>query len=178
MIYVCSDWHLLHDKNFIYEPRGYSSVEEMTEDIIARHNAIVKPDDTVYVLGDCILGGKATVEHAQLLRRFNGNKYLAFGNHDTDNRLMWYNIEGIFKDIRMGYRIRYKHKEFILTHYPTLVGNWDDPKPIYNIHGHTHSSSKMGEAPKCYNVCMEATNNSPVLLDDIVDDINTAFPHK
>ena len=171
MIYVCSDWHLFHDKDFIYKPRGYNSAEEMTQDIIKRHNEVVKPDDIVYILGDCVVGSPPIGEHAQLLRQFNGKKYLAFGNHDTDNKIKLYKEQNIFEDIQFGYRINYKHIEFILTHYPTLVDNYDDPKPIYNIHGHTHASARMGNMPKCYNVCMEATHNYPLALDLIVSGI-------
>ena len=55
MIYFTSDWHFFHNKFFIYEPRGFSSVEEMNEAIIKNHNKVVKEEDTIYCLGDCML---------------------------------------------------------------------------------------------------------------------------
>ena len=34
MIYFTSDWHFCHNKPFIYESRGFKSIEEMNEIII------------------------------------------------------------------------------------------------------------------------------------------------
>lgn len=174
MIYVCSDWHLLHDKDFIYKPRGYESAEEMTEDIIKKHNEIVKPDDIIYVLGDCVVGGPPTAEHAQLLKRFNGRKYLAFGNHDTDHKLEAYANADVFEHVEMGYRLRYKHIEFYLTHYPMLVSNYDDPKPIYGLFGHTHQKTNFYENNyHMYHVGMDSHDCYPISLDDILAEIST-----
>ena len=57
MIYVTSDLHLNHDKEFIYAARGYSSVGEMNKDLIAKFNNTVTDEDEVYILGDLCLGG-------------------------------------------------------------------------------------------------------------------------
>lgn len=56
MIYLSSDTHFGHVKDFLWRPRGFSSVEEMNEGIIERWNLIVEPDDDVYLLGDVIMG--------------------------------------------------------------------------------------------------------------------------
>ena len=56
MIFVTSDWHFMHDRAFIWGARGFSSVEEMNNAIIERHNKVVSPEDDVYVLGDLMLG--------------------------------------------------------------------------------------------------------------------------
>ena len=55
-IYITSDWHFNHNKNFIYEKRGFSSIQEMNEAIITYHNQCVNYNDIVYCLGDCLLG--------------------------------------------------------------------------------------------------------------------------
>ena len=52
MIYITSDFHLNHDKPFIYATRGYSSVEEMNKDLITKFNNTVTDEDEVYILGD------------------------------------------------------------------------------------------------------------------------------
>lgn len=170
-IWLCSDWHLQHDKSFIYLPRGFSSAEEMTKEILRRHNEVVAPEDTVYVLGDCAVGGPVTAEVIEFLSKFNGHKYLAFGNHDGPAKLKAYEDAGIFEDIQMGYRIRYKKMEFIFTHYPTIVANGDDPKPIWCIHGHLHLDNAFCEIPHCYNVNMEAHNCYPVEITRIYEEI-------
>ena len=55
-VFVTSDFHFCHDKEFIWKTRGYSSVEEMNEIQIEKFNSLVQPDDTVYILGDLMLG--------------------------------------------------------------------------------------------------------------------------
>ena len=77
MIYLTSDTHFCHDKPFIYEPRGFSSIQEMNETLIENWNGAVSKNDIVYVLGDFFLGTdydfiKNTVE------RLNGNIYLIY----------------------------------------------------------------------------------------------------
>lgn len=54
MIWLTSDWHLFHDRQFIYAPRGFNSVEENNKAILERHNNLVNSEDDVYVLGDLL----------------------------------------------------------------------------------------------------------------------------
>ena len=137
-IFVCSDFHFYHDRDFLYEPRGFLSVEEANEEMIRRYNEVVDDGDIVYILGD--LGLNATGhEICELVARLNGRKYLALGNHDTDARIKAYKESELFEAVDYGFRLNYKKKTFWLTHYPTIVANYDD-KPNYNIHGHTHDT--------------------------------------
>ena len=55
-IFLTSDLHFGHNKEFIYKVRGFNSIEEMNEAIIERWNSVVNNDDDVYVLGDLMLG--------------------------------------------------------------------------------------------------------------------------
>ena len=55
MIWLTSDTHFCHDREFIFGPRGFSCVEEMNKAIVERWNSVVSDDDTVYHLGDTIL---------------------------------------------------------------------------------------------------------------------------
>ena len=54
-IWCSSDLHFGHDRQFMYGPRGFSSIEEHDATIIENWNKIVKPNDTVYLLGDLML---------------------------------------------------------------------------------------------------------------------------
>ena len=56
MIFFTSDWHIGHNKTFLYSPRGFQSIEEHDEVIITNCNKIVKPDDELWILGDLALG--------------------------------------------------------------------------------------------------------------------------
>ena len=48
-IWVTSDWHFCHNRQFVYVPRGFSSIQEMNEAILTNHNNIVDANDDVYV---------------------------------------------------------------------------------------------------------------------------------
>ena len=54
-----SDYHFSHFNIISYCDRPFKTAEEMNKIIIRRHNERVKPDDTVFFLGDFIFkGGK------------------------------------------------------------------------------------------------------------------------
>ncbi|MCJ2024754.1 metallophosphoesterase [Methylobacterium sp. J-067] len=62
-------------------PRPFTSIAEHDETLVACWNAVVRPDDTVWHLGDfayrCRHGHALRVFH-----RLNGRKFLVRGNHD------------------------------------------------------------------------------------------------
>lgn len=47
-----SDQHIGHKNIIAYSNRPFSNVDEMTEELVRRHNERVRPDDLVYQLGD------------------------------------------------------------------------------------------------------------------------------
>lgn len=173
MIYITSDTHFMHGKDFLYGPRGFSSAEEMSEAIVSNWNSIVSPDDTVYHLGDVILTD--TEKGMEYLKRLNGNIMLIRGNHDSDARMQLYT--DLPNVIYLGYAnmLKYKHWLFYLSHYPTLTSNLDDAsKPlkarVVNLCGHSHTKNKWADIDQglIYHVELDAHNNYPVLLDDII----------
>jgi calcineurin-like phosphoesterase family protein len=83
--WIISDTHFNHNKDFILQPRNFSTVEEMNEKIIERWNSVVQPNDTIYHLGDMTMGDIDTA--VPLIARLNGKINLAIGNHDTNARL-------------------------------------------------------------------------------------------
>lgn len=164
-IWIISDTHFNHNKDFILKPRSFSTVEEMNEEIIERWNSIVQPNDTVYHLGDIALG---EVDAAvPLIKRLNGKIKLAIGNHDTDARLKIYSTFSNIEDIQFGYRIKKGKSNFLLTHYPQLTGNYDTSK-TYSIHGHTHCLDIFTEGyDLMFNVSCEALACTPINIDNI-----------
>ena len=55
MIYFTSDFHFCHNRDFIYERRGFSSIEEHDQTIIDNFNSIITDEDILYILGDVFL---------------------------------------------------------------------------------------------------------------------------
>ena len=175
MIYFTSDTHFGHNRNFIYEPRGFSSIEEHDQIIIKRWNSVVQPLDIVYHLGDAMLG--ADHEYGlNCLRQLNGHIYMIRGNHDTDTR--WVEYCSLPNVVPLGWAEIIKHEfgKSYLCHYPTETSCLENMAPIknhlVNLHGHTHSPHKFEHnKPYQYNVALDAHNCYPVSLEEIYNDI-------
>lgn len=172
-IWLSSDYHFNHDKPFIWESRGFNSVEEMNEAIVERNNELVSPDDTLIILGDIMLGGPDKIEEGmQLLNRMNGDKLIILGNHDTDNRKRAYTNNGL--SIFYAYMFNYKKYHFYLSHYPTLCSNYDDGKKLtqktLNLCGHSHYKDPFADWDKgcIFHVEVDGNNCYPWALDDII----------
>ena len=78
-IWFTSDTHFGHQKEFLWAPRGFNSIEEHDEMIIHNWNEVVGPNDDVYHLGDVMLNDN---EHGlECLKRLNGKIHITIGNH-------------------------------------------------------------------------------------------------
>lgn len=169
-IWLTSDFHFGHEKEFVWERRGFSGWEEAAEEIIENYNLLINDEDIVYILGDCML--KNDEFGIQCLKELNGRKFLAIGNHDTDARIERFKIENIFEDIQVGYRMRSGKFSFWLTHYPMMMGNYKDKHPVWNLSGHTHQLDKFENGDKCiYNISLDAHENCPISLNEVIEDI-------
>ena len=172
-VYFTSDLHFGHQKPFIYEVRGFDTVEEMNEAIIERYNSRVKDNDTVYILGDCICG--IDVETGtKLLNRLRGHKLLCIGNHDSDARLKYWMQNEVFEAYEFAFRFKYKKWGFYCTHFPTIVGNYDSPKWL-GLYAHTHQSAQWEDefspnyqTANMYNVGVDAHDCYPVHIDEVL----------
>ena len=177
MIYVTSDLHFCHNKNFLYEPRGFKNIYEMNEEIIKSWNKIITPEDDVYILGDIMLNDDAV--GLSYLHQLNGKLHIAWGNHDTETRKpqianSWNVVETDYVFV-----IKYHKYTFYLSHYPTITSNYDVDKPlksrVINLCGHTHDKNPFCDWNKglIYHCELDAHNNKPVSLDDIIEDIKS-----
>ena len=181
-IFFTSDWHFNHNREFVWGARGFSSVQEMNEEIIIRHNQIVYPDDIVYVLGDNCLGGgseETLAANKELIECLNGKLIFINGNHDTDKRIEMYrsckNCVDAGKD---AMRLKYGKYHFFLSHFPMLTANYDEgPKQVLlNLHGHTHQTTNfMPGLWSNYHVGMDSHDCYPVLLDNIIEEIKMEY---
>lgn len=178
-IYLTSDWHLNHNREFIYQARGFNSVEEMNQAIIERHNSLVGPDDLVYCLGDCCLGGgdKETLEaNKKLIEQFNGQIIIIRGNHCTDRRVEMYKTCSNVIDCGDWVKvIKYKGYHFYLSHYPTLTGNLEKEslkQMTLNLYGHTHQKTNFYEdRPYMYHIGVDSHDCYPVSIDQIIQEM-------
>lgn len=178
-VFLSSDLHFCHSQPFLYEPRGFKNIEEHDRELVRRFNSTVGPQDDLYLLGDLMLNDNE--KGLEYLSELNGKLHIVFGNHDTLRRQELYQeLSNVVETLGYGAMIKSGKWFFLLTHWPTHTGNFDDAdKPlkyrILNLHGHTHDCRKfqfMEQGWLSYNVAVDAHDCYPVDIENIKVDIS------
>lgn len=183
MIWFTGDLHIGHKRviryaerrDFLRDPsKGFDDesnldVDLMNRELVKRWNACVRPDDTIYCLGDfafCPLG--QAIGYAKAL---NGHKHLVFGNHDKRLRkertfLELWESTSDYKEIKVedaeeGQRL------IVLCHYAFRVwnkshhGSWD-------LYGHSHGSLKDDPHARSMDVGVDSVPGyRPISLPEV-----------
>lgn len=177
-IYITSDTHFCHVKDFLWRPRGFESVEEMNETIVERWNTVVGERDMVYHLGDIALSD--TEAAIPYIKALNGHIIWIRGNHDSDNRIKaildsCHNIEMLsYANWNASWATVLKDGKwtYYLSHYPTLTGNHEEWRKVVNLCGHSHTQDRWVDWDKmCYHVEMDAHDCYPISLDQVKAEI-------
>ena len=170
MIYLTSDLHLCHAREFVYKPRGFDDIHEMNNAIITNWNRTISMDDEVYLLGDVMLNNNE--EGLRLLRSLRGTIHILIGNHDTDNRVEAYRNCWNVCEVTYATMFKYMHYNFYLSHYPTFTGNLQKDslrKMTLNLYGHTHQTTNFyNDIPFMYHVGVDSHECVPVCIDDVI----------
>lgn len=158
--FLISDTHFGHEKTCTTFKRSdgsplrpFANADEMNEEMVRRWNAVVRPNDKVYHLGDVVINRK----FLPILDRLNGKKRLVRGNHDifpTKDYLKYF-------DEIYGVRVL---ADMILSHIP-LARDCITERFNVNVHGHLHANSMDDDRYIC--VCVENINYMPISVDDV-----------
>lgn len=123
--------------------RGFASVEEMNEYMIAKWNKKVRKNDDVVIIGDLSWGN--VQETDALLQRLKGKLYLVCGNHDRFVNDKKMNPDR-FKWIKHYAELSDNRRKVVLCHYPIMCYNGQyrvdekgEPK-AYMLYGHVHDT--------------------------------------
>jgi calcineurin-like phosphoesterase family protein len=133
--WLTADWHL-GETRFQIMGRPFTDQMEFVDYLVAKHNELVKPDDTLIVVGDVC--NKQTPEFLSHVARFNGRKTLIRGNHDTDipdSEFSKY-FELIIPEGK-GIILEFDGIPCYITHYPTCGSS-----NLFNLVGHIHAAWK------------------------------------
>ena len=172
--FIISDTHFGHraatemfTKSDGSKLRPFDTFEECDEAMIERWNAVVRPADKVYHLGDVVMPKNHT--YLDVLARLNGTKVLIRGNHDELKPAKYLEY---FKDVRGSHML----DKLVMTHIPVHPGSLDRWRG--NIHGHLHSYAVIAPAyidasgkimydearedPKYFCASVERINFTPV----------------
>ena len=139
-IFLTGDTHWSHRHIIQYSNRPFATIKEMDEQLITNWNAIIKPGDLVYHIGDIFLCRPEKAE--KIMDQLNGCVYLISGNHE---KTAWA-IKNRFGWIKDYYRLKVPDpdankgvQEVILFHYAMRV--WDKCHyGSFAAYGHSHSS--------------------------------------
>ncbi|SEA16165.1 Calcineurin-like phosphoesterase superfamily protein [Desulfuromusa kysingii] len=157
-IFLTADHHFGHHKILQYEEkRGvrFSSIEEHDEFLIEQWNAVVRPVDTVYHLGDLAFGHQGF----NVARRLNGYKKLILGNHDIldtqDYLQVFAKLHGslFFKGTAL------------LSHIPVHPQQLNS-RYLFNVHGHMHGRAGI-EDKRYIDIGVDAWDFKPVAWSDL-----------
>jgi len=163
-IWITSDSHVGHHNILRFCNRPFSNVKEMDEFLLDNWNSNVKPNDTVYHLGDVAMNYKKRKEFIPLL---NGKKILIKGNHDHKVSLDegWYEIH----DHRLNVSLSGKH--VVMDHYP--LESWDRSfHGSIHLHGHVHAALAERDDMLRLDVGVDNNNMKLFLWDDILAKMN------
>jgi calcineurin-like phosphoesterase family protein len=155
-VYVTSDLHLGHQRDFVWAARKYSSAQEHDEGVIQTLNEVVRPNDILIMLGDLCLNLTMDKVDGYLDRIKCQNLYCLWGNHNNPHEKAVYK-----KLVPSGeqYPVRYKNMVYyghyveavlngqfvVLFHYPIMV--WNEMKNgAWHLCGHSHYSLPASQA--------------------------------
>jgi len=175
-VYFTADQHLGHENIIKYCSRPFSSVGHMNAALVGNWNAVVRPDDTVHVLGDIVMGRRE--ETIPLIGQLAGHKILYPGNHDR----CWYGhgeralrleeqyIDAGFEGIRQGpVTMTVGSREVVLCHLPYRGDSQEKDRyrafrPVdegmWLIHGHIHE--KWRQRGRMINVGVDVWEFTPM----------------
>lgn len=143
MIWFTSDTHYNH-KNIVKgisrwpdksSCRDFETKEQMNDLLVENINRVVKPDDTLFHLGDFSFHGKDKIY--EFRGRINcKNVHLIYGNHDTDIHEDP-EVKQIFSSVAFYREININGQKIMLCHYPLRTWNKCHHES-WMLYGHCH----------------------------------------
>jgi len=122
-------------------PRPFSSTQEMDEALIRNWNAVVKPDDIVYHLGDVFFDLHDEARVRSVFARLQGRKILIVGNHDYKSTNVVHPLLASlgWEEIAQHYQTTDEGQHVFLVHYAQRT--WPKiRKGGWHFFGHCHGS--------------------------------------
>lgn len=158
MIYFTADTHFGHANILKHCDRPWKRIRSHDEDIVANWNAVVRPSDTVYHLGDFAYRcAKHYVE--DIYRRLNGTIYVIPGGHD-------YKYQSIYNLLAPLYTVMGLRQPIVLCHYPLLTW-WNVRRGAVHLHGHCHG--RVAREGRRLDVGVDSWGYVPVRLTKVME---------
>lgn len=134
-----ADLHFGHRNCLGFDSRPFATIEEHDETLIANWNAVVMPDDHVYVVGDFAYRNERPA-HCYT-DQLHGHIHLIRGNHDKRTPEYESCFESVDDILKIWDSLHGEPVEVLLCHYwiPFLP---ELRRGAYMLHGHTLKGGK------------------------------------
>lgn len=160
-IWFTSDHHFNHDNIRTHCNRPFKSVEDMNEALITLWNAVVRPGDIVYHLGDF-----AWRDAESIIKRLNGEKYLIEGSHDDEAR----KLKKYWRQITPMKIIKVDGQTICMTHCAMRV--WERSHyGAWHLFGHSHGF--LSSWGKSFDVGVDAHSYCPWSYAQVAERMGT-----
>ena len=188
--WVSSDWHLGHQREFVWGARGYKTHQEHTDGVINGINDNVLPNDNLFYLGDFSLNSNDQLFNEYLSRINCQNIYMLWGNHNSPGKNIYKKtvLEQYLRDDISVYPIRYRNVIFvgdylevsidgkynIMMHYPIEIWNYMKDGS-YMLCGHSHYNFQKTKKESNEGLILDCGwdgHGKPYLFSEIVEIMN------
>jgi calcineurin-like phosphoesterase family protein len=183
-IFFTSDYHAFHKKILILgKGRPFRDLDEHNSALVDRHNAVVKPNDLVYNLGDFAMSCGWDQAYA-FRQRLMGLQHFTWGNHDRPptGKVAWDMIR-----MRPDCFVEVEHS-FVLdlraygVKHPVTVGHFmmgtytKSHRGAWNLYGHSHG--QLPEEPRwmSFDVGVDAWDFAPVSIEQVAQKMKAKLP--
>lgn len=158
MYFFTSDEHYGHKNIIAYCNRPFSTIEEMDEEIIKRHNEVVSKGDIVIHGGDFSLLNSIKDVTIKYINRLNGIHTFLMGSHD-------YWLKGTSR-VKQIWEKKIQDQYIVVCHYS--MRTW--PRSHYGawqLYGHSHG--KLEPLNGQWDIGVDNNNFYPVSFEKLVN---------
>ena len=167
MNWFTADLHFFHANIIRYANRPFKSLSDMDGYLISQWNERVRTDDTIYVIGDFVFGGKTHLQRAT--GALLGHKFIIRGNHEKGTqRYLDAGFEAMYEELEL----ELQGKKYLLNHFPYDITDerFQARKPVdkglWLLCGHVHD--KWQTKGHMINVGVDCWNMAPVSEETII----------
>lgn len=152
-VFFWSDLHLRHNRDFIYEPRKFKTVQESDETLLRRWRENITDRDIVFLLGDTVFGANGEEYLNGLFQKLPFKElFIMPGNHFAGykqlfNHTVMQHIDPslpihpnkVVNFIPNYFEIFVNGQAIVMSHY--AIVSWNGcSKGSWLLHGHNHNN--------------------------------------
>lgn len=175
-IFFTADEHHGHRNIIKFCARPFPDIETMTEELVKRHNEVVRPGDIVHHLGDMFWRTFGLKRALEVMDRLNGQHFYTLGNHcelfefpELRQKFIWVRERTRIRNVpapKLG---------IVLDHYAGRV--WDKSHDgSWQLYGHTHAVLEEEPFLLSCDVGVDAWNYYPVAYEQIAEKMKAKMP--